>query len=64
MFNEKVLKDLEEFREKHFKKQCYMKNRKSDSYSIKIVATGIGDAISIKCRNCGKEKDVTDYDTW
>lgn len=64
MFSEKILNSIKQFRDKHFKKKCYIKTNKPDAYKIKVTATGIGDAITIKCKNCGKEEDITDYDSW
>ena len=64
MFSANELQSISDFRVEHFEKKCYMKKGKSDSYKIKIVSTGIGDNITIKCLCCGKKKDVTDYDRW
>lgn len=31
---------------------------------ICIIPTGIGNIVSVKCKACGKIKDITDIDSW
>lgn len=53
--NEQVA--IDEFRERH-------KSEKGFKYSVHIIPTGIGNKIEIKCLNCGKKEDITDYSVW
>lgn len=32
--------------------------------SYTFIPTGIGNAVTIKCGDCDKEENITDYDCW
>jgi len=63
---EKEVEQAEEFKEKH---RCSSKNKKRDVtganriFSYTFTLTGIGVGVTVSC-SCGKEKNVTDYDSW
>lgn len=62
--NEKESAKHNKFTKKHSK--C---NDRTDTIGTShietiFVATGLGYIISVKCKKCGKEKDITDYDMW
>lgn len=57
ILSEKESKDRKAFSEEHFK-SC-----KSNVIYI-LEGTGIGMGISVKCKKCGVEKDITDVDNW
>ena len=50
---------INKFRNKHYKK-CGNGNK----YLYELTGTGIGTIIKITCPICGKQKDVTDSDSW
>lgn len=61
----KELEDIEKFKSKHRKSKCYTQNGTgSMKFKITMEATGVGEALTIKCCGCKKKKDVTDYDGW
>ena len=65
ILNKKEEKEFNSFTEKH--RKC--RENSEDClgnyfFSYKIIPTGIGDIIKIKCEQCGEEKDITDYDCW
>ena len=33
-------------------------------FDIKTTATGIGEAVEVKCRECGATEGISDYDSW
>jgi hypothetical protein len=33
-------------------------------FTLRFTATGIGTKIVVKCQGCGKEADVSDYESW
>lgn len=37
---------------------------KSNSFTLKFTATGVGTKIVVKCKGCGKKKDISEYDRW
>lgn len=49
----------EEFRQKH---RC--KAKANRALILQISSTGIADNVRAVCPNCGKSKDVSDYDSW
>ncbi len=57
-FVEKENAKIDKFEEKHKKKGC------NEGFSFIITPTGIGDNIHVKCEDCRKEKDVSDYGSW
>ena len=48
---------VDEFRENH-------RVEKGFKYSITFTPTGIGTNVEIKCLNCGRKEDITDYSVW
>lgn len=59
IMNDTELTRAKEFRQKHFK-SC----KNGSTYWYKLIGTGIGTAISIKCDTCGAEEDITDDSDW
>lgn len=57
------LNDVEKERVDIFYKKHY-KKCKSNKFTLDYVGTGIGIATCVVCKVCGKEKNVTDYDSW
>lgn len=33
-------------------------------FEYTFIPTGVGIKVRIKCKGCGKSKDITDYSTW
>lgn len=68
MFNLKIndveQKTFNEWYDNHLK-TC-SKKHKSDSNIIhlRISSSGVGNQFIAICPLCGKEKDITDYDSW
>jgi hypothetical protein len=59
-FNKNEMNKILDFIKTHNKcKKIFKKN-----FSINYFNNGIGTQIIIKCNNCNKSKDVSDYDNW
>jgi hypothetical protein len=56
--SEKEEKALKKFSLKHYEK-CRL-----DGTPITFKPTGIGDVVTVHCPKCGKEKDITDVESW
>lgn len=56
--NEKEKQAAKKFSEEHYKscKNFYME--------YIVVGTGIGTAVSVKCKICNEKKDITDMSNW
>ncbi len=53
------------FDEKHRKKcEKHIDTIGTSRIETTFIATGLGYIIRVKCRVCGKEKDITNYDMW
>lgn len=59
-----LLNDVEEKKLIKFRNKHYKKHGNISKVTIKISATGIGDAKIVKCPYCKEEKDITDYKSW
>ena len=59
-----ILSDTELEAIKFFKQRHYDSCGNGSTYQYQLTGTGIGTAIKIRCPICGKEEDVTDYDSW
>lgn len=55
--SEQEQKDAREFSSEHY-------NSCKSNVQYIVEGTGIGDVITVKCKKCGKEKNITDYDCW
>lgn len=61
---DKEVENLKQFMTKH--KNCNT-NTKSTKNKFVLEVTrnsGIGNAIFVKCKGCGKEENITDYRSW
>jgi hypothetical protein len=47
-----------------FLRRFFAKRFVTRSVTLTVESCGIGDAVSIRCDNCGQEKDLTDYFSW
>lgn len=59
------IKNINLFEDTH--RSCHLRsNSKHDAskFTIKMVQTGIGYRIIIKCGCCGSKKDISDYNNW
>lgn len=60
--NDKEEQNYKEFCKKH--KSCEFSSTIGGKISIEFIPTGLGDVKIVKCKVCGKEKDITDIDCW
>jgi len=65
-FTQKERDAYEEFADNHLVCQT-KKNAKKGVWGINLhfrSGNGVGRSLAVKCINCGKRKDITDYDAW
>lgn len=55
---------IEGFKKIHYERHAPHTKASGSTYIYTLTGTGIGTAISIKCPECGEEKDVTDFSNW
>lgn len=58
ILDEEEMKLYKEFRKEHYK-SC-----KNTIISTIITPTAIGNGIKVRCEKCGKEKDITNLESW
>lgn len=58
------LSDLEHERIKAFKHKHYKECGNSGDYEYRLVGTGIGTVITVKCPKCMSAENVTDSSSW
>lgn len=58
------LSDLENERIKAFKQKHYKECGNGGDYEYKLVGTGIGTVITVKCPKCMSAENVTDSSSW
>lgn len=58
VMSEQESKDAKEFQTKHYE-SC---NQGAVEYIL--MGTGIGTGVSVRCRKCNTEKNITDYSRW
>lgn len=61
MYSTFQLNSNEQISESLFKKEH---DKHSSTYEYTFIPTAIGVKVRIKCRSCGKSKDITDYSSW
>lgn len=54
--NEKEMERYEKFKKEH--RAC------GGLVEVSFTPTGIGNIVKMKCNGCGKNKDITDVDSW
>lgn len=69
LLTEKENEQAAEFVWAHYARKCsprYRPWRVATRAEVQVTAkaTGIGFGITLKCLNCGEEKDVTDFESW
>lgn len=57
--SDKELQAKDDFKRIHYK-TC----NNGNDFIYRIIGTGIGNGIRIKCAKCGIEKDITDTESW
>lgn len=65
ILSDKQVEQYHDFQKKHA--DCCLKKTGSPSggsFDIIFHPTGIGNAVSVKCKFCGEHEDITDYSTW
>ena len=62
ILNDKEEQNYKEFCKKH--KNCEFTSTTGGKISIEFIPTGLGDVKVVKCKSCGKEKDITDIECW
>lgn len=58
--SDKEYKRYIKFCRKH--RKCFRK--KGQYVRITFIPYGIGNGVKVTCPNCGKNKDITDYELW
>lgn len=61
------LSDIEFMRYEHFcknHKHCNTEGSEADVEIIESHNSGIGANVTLKCKKCGEERDITDYGSW
>ena len=58
------INEKEERRYNKFRNKCRKKHGSNAVVSLNSTPTGIGSCVFVKDELTGKEKDITDYDSW
>lgn len=55
---------IEQERYDNFSKKHYEKHKFISGVPVTFTPTGVGVHVVVKCPKCGKEKDISNYESW
>lgn len=59
-----ALSEVENIEAERWRKSHKCKRDSNRLMTITVVQTGIAPRIDVQCMDCGKTKDISDYESW